>query len=57
MLDEPGMQPGTVAQRTRGSLAGYCIATHGVEGREALTQEEIESLREWFEKGGAAEMD
>ena len=57
MLDEPGMEAGTMAQRTRGSLAGYCIATYGVKGKEALTEGEVESLRAWFERGGAAEMD
>jgi len=47
MLDAPGMPPGTVAVRNRGSLVGHCIARHGTDD-PALSDEEVDALRDWF---------
>jgi len=48
MLDNPGDEVGTRAHE-KGSLAGYAI----VAG--ALTGDQVEMLRAWFEKGGDVE--
>ncbi|GAB7345281.1 hypothetical protein MBLNU457_3644t1 [Dothideomycetes sp. NU457] len=51
MLDATGTQPGTLANESRGSLAGYCIATHGTE-RSVLTEDEFMLLQSYFKQQG-----
>lgn len=52
MLDATGAQPGARANETKGSLAGYCIATHGTE-RSALTEDEFMLLQSYFKEQGS----
>lgn len=47
--DEVGQTPGTKALQQRRSLAGLIIARHGTS-EPALTQDEIQELRKWFER-------
>lgn len=51
MLDATGTQPGAVANETKGSLAGYCIATYGSD-RSALTEDEFGILQSYFRQQG-----
>ncbi|MCJ1396020.1 hypothetical protein MMC18_008907 [Xylographa bjoerkii] len=50
MVDKSRKPAGSSAQQLS-SLAGHCVARHGTEN-PALNEEEIEMLRNWFERGG-----
>ncbi|KAH8889188.1 hypothetical protein GQ53DRAFT_221033 [Thozetella sp. PMI_491] len=50
MLDTEGDSPGTAAS-SKGSLAGYIIASYGTE-KSALSEGEVRTLKEWFDNGG-----
>ncbi|KAF1985129.1 hypothetical protein K402DRAFT_118555 [Aulographum hederae CBS 113979] len=50
IVDEAGAKPGSAALE-QGNLVGLCIARHGSDD-EALTGEEIQTLRTWFEEEG-----
>jgi hypothetical protein len=50
LQDAEGDKPGTAAQ-TKGSLAGYITATYGTD-KSALTEDEVNILKEWFANGG-----
>ncbi|MCJ1287178.1 hypothetical protein MMC26_006526 [Xylographa opegraphella] len=49
-MSKPGSTAGNRVQDS-GSLAGHCIARHGTSD-PALNAEEIEMLRNWFERDG-----
>jgi len=53
LVDDPDAEPGTRANKAKGGLAGYCVATYGTE-KSALEAQEVKLLKEWFEKGGPA---
>jgi len=53
MVDDPEAKPGTRANVEKGSLAGYCVATYGTDA-SVLEEQEVNLLKEWFEKGGPA---
>lgn len=53
MKDEVGQRPGARALATKGSLVGLLIARYGTS-EPALTEGEIQELKEWFEQGGGA---
>lgn len=47
MLDGPNVEPGTRANKQKGSLSGYCIATYGTD-KSVLLDHELVLLRNWF---------
>jgi hypothetical protein len=50
LQDAEGNEVGTAA-RTKGSLAGYIVATYGTD-LSVLTEDEVSALKEWFANGG-----
>ncbi|KAK6080531.1 hypothetical protein SCUP234_05077 [Seiridium cupressi] len=50
LLDGEAEKPGTKAN-SAGNLAAYLIAKHG-SGEDALIEEEIKNLEDWFDTGG-----
>lgn len=51
MKDEGDQRPGTKATQQRGSLVGLIAARHGTS-EPALTEDEVQELRDWFGQGG-----